>query len=521
MFYLSGYTPHSETEPAPFLYYYSKTAQAFVIQRSDGSERRVLAEYLLPPGHSGVAGPGWSASGQWFAWFSGQLLSGPVPDDTFSSAMVVNGDTGNIIEAIENCFVDFLDWSPSMDLLLIGCYETYAEVDSYTYFIFDPTIENILFKMDGEDFGLTGNIVDITSAHWGPNGDNLIFYYASSTDWDEDRYIMKLLSNEGVLIAQREFYTRHLSISQPSWSENGIVVYFNADRHLVTEQLLGNSLITFDSNPITKVEEVAWIDWSPDGAHALVYEDTLAGFSDVDTNFNPVWLLSIPEQSLTHIAESAKPNLPSRWHDDTYGQTSNWSPDGKLAFIVDTEDRVFLVDPSLPDLILLHELVDSNLEVLPNSVRWSRDSDSLAVVEYSSSYWDPDDPSRFYFYDIELLEVSRTVEAHVVFDHFIYLTSEGSLVYSSPTCLGTCVLNLVTGVITSLRFVDPTNRIGSALEIFWLPEGDWIIMAGDQEPGQRLLNVGNLTNGRVYSLGPCNLSQACFGWLPNVKRAAP
>jgi WD40 repeat protein len=50
---------------APYIYYYSYAHNAFVIERADGTDTRLLGEGL--PGGI-MDGPGWSPSGNWFAW---------------------------------------------------------------------------------------------------------------------------------------------------------------------------------------------------------------------------------------------------------------------------------------------------------------------------------------------------------------------------------------------------------------------------------------------------------------------
>jgi Tol biopolymer transport system component len=55
---------------APYLYYFSDLLHAFVIERADGTDSRVLADGVTPDDNNAVRGPGWSPSGKWFAWTS-------------------------------------------------------------------------------------------------------------------------------------------------------------------------------------------------------------------------------------------------------------------------------------------------------------------------------------------------------------------------------------------------------------------------------------------------------------------
>jgi hypothetical protein len=50
-------------QESPFLYYYSEEDSAFIIERTDGTDRQVLAR---THSQASPTGPGWSASGAWF-----------------------------------------------------------------------------------------------------------------------------------------------------------------------------------------------------------------------------------------------------------------------------------------------------------------------------------------------------------------------------------------------------------------------------------------------------------------------
>jgi WD40 repeat protein len=53
---------------APYLFYYDDLAQNIVIQRADGTNRFVFGDIVMPADTNVIDGPGWSESGQWFAW---------------------------------------------------------------------------------------------------------------------------------------------------------------------------------------------------------------------------------------------------------------------------------------------------------------------------------------------------------------------------------------------------------------------------------------------------------------------
>lgn len=71
-------TPSQAQKPFnPYVYYFSDTLNAFIIERADGTDTRVLGDGLMAlTGGSHdihVAGPGWSPSGRWFVWTAAQV----------------------------------------------------------------------------------------------------------------------------------------------------------------------------------------------------------------------------------------------------------------------------------------------------------------------------------------------------------------------------------------------------------------------------------------------------------------
>jgi hypothetical protein len=58
----------AQSDDSPLIYYYSQDDAAFIIETAEGANREILANFTLRE-HRQIAGPGWSPSGQWFAWF--------------------------------------------------------------------------------------------------------------------------------------------------------------------------------------------------------------------------------------------------------------------------------------------------------------------------------------------------------------------------------------------------------------------------------------------------------------------
>src|SRR5947208_2174957 len=96
---------------SPFLYYYSRDKAAFIIERANGSESRILASYTLHPTpgvDESIIGPGWSPSGKWFAW-SSELEAGGSKGNVF--LVKREGGTSRKVFSTE-VGVGEMKWSP-------------------------------------------------------------------------------------------------------------------------------------------------------------------------------------------------------------------------------------------------------------------------------------------------------------------------------------------------------------------------------------------------------------------------
>lgn len=60
----------AKKEQLPKIYYHSIENNAFIIERADGSQREIMAEYTIPESDLSyvITGPDWSATHRYFAW---------------------------------------------------------------------------------------------------------------------------------------------------------------------------------------------------------------------------------------------------------------------------------------------------------------------------------------------------------------------------------------------------------------------------------------------------------------------
>lgn len=141
------------TPDVPYIYYYSPEASAFIIERANGADRRILADFSLPYA-SEVRGDGWSPSGEWFAWTVTQHEA-PSPETLWPATVYFahrdSGETFTIDLAKhgEVFYHVFIEWSPIDNILLAQV--AYSEDSAYIYtsYIIDMTQPQNYVEIDG------------------------------------------------------------------------------------------------------------------------------------------------------------------------------------------------------------------------------------------------------------------------------------------------------------------------------------------------------------------------------------
>lgn len=133
----------------PYLYYYSNSLNAFVIERADGSDSRLIGQGVMPPQRADhIYGPGWSPDGNWLAWsaasfgaFSGSRWGG--------YAVHVNGTER--LERLDAFSFASTEWSPDSQWLLAAGYLEicFGNPCPYlTYWLIDMNTQRVVTSLD-------------------------------------------------------------------------------------------------------------------------------------------------------------------------------------------------------------------------------------------------------------------------------------------------------------------------------------------------------------------------------------
>jgi hypothetical protein len=247
----------SEAE-TPFLYYYSAERGAFIIERADGTEREILAQFEMTGDE--VVGPGWSLSGRWLAW---TVTSSTSPE---ALAMVLDRTSGIVSNVLSvQGDVLSLDWSPTDDLLLIQYIED--NTNGYAQYVIADVldhspllkIDSVIIPQDGE-LPLNEQVV----MQWTPSGHYAVLYYPLSFNDNPDLYNMRVYSSDGLETGNREITVNYVGSNLPiqclpQWSKEDTVAYIDpSGETLNVEEITTEKLISID----TTMSTTGVFDWS-------------------------------------------------------------------------------------------------------------------------------------------------------------------------------------------------------------------------------------------------------------------
>lgn len=134
---------------APYIYYYSNALNAFIIERADGSDSRLLGQDVMPPQRADlILGPGWSPDGNWLAW-SAMTLSAFSGSSWGAYVVHVNGTER--LELLDAFSGANMQWSPDSRWLLVT---GHLEICSgyacpyLTYWLVDMDSQRLVSSLD-------------------------------------------------------------------------------------------------------------------------------------------------------------------------------------------------------------------------------------------------------------------------------------------------------------------------------------------------------------------------------------
>ncbi|XWX03424.1 hypothetical protein VZO05_13030 [Aggregatilineales bacterium SYSU G02658] len=494
---------HISEQEIPFLYYYSENDSAFVIESADGGNKRVLISYTLPSQDNIIIGPGWSASGNWFAWATG--VRAGLSSGLESQAFIVSKTGAELENAIVGGQIVDLSWSPVHDILLV---RRLNELGSGTeYLLLD--VQNNLAAPPSEITKLDVPSDAEAFVEWTPTG-LLAMYHSNNLTSQRNDYVMRVFSNKGQQIGSYTFLgiaEKPIECFSLHWSDTGLFAYIDSNgQYLHIQNSISGDAFIFDA----PIQQFGWADWSPDNTKLIVYSGSTCTLGS--SVASPMWLLSLTEKTIEQVSERAI--RPARIIDNfiRFISSSAWSPDGtKIAFR--EQQRGWILDVESLDKYEISAGV-MDLVVESNLLDWSQSENRLTfiakTIETSPAIYTHDVASK----DYEILSVTHDVYP---LTFFAYSENEKYIAYTSFECGGACVLDREQE--TAYRIVlssDISNEGNNAFEIMWHPRANWMILTTDAVGISRVIYASDASGNMVRKLGECSVTPSCFGWLPDV-----
>jgi WD40 repeat protein len=363
IFALSVRVTEGQDSPPPYLYYYSSSLNAFVIERADGTDSRILGRGITPHDELAYPAPGWSPSGKWFVWTSAI----PTEDGGYIRfhRWGVSADGTQRITLLDNISdVPSIAWSPADDLLFL--IEARNSRMSLIDVPADRMVTSIETKID--DY-------DLSSVSWTPDGQYATFYYGTypGNDFTRQREeFLRLVSREGEVVDRQisvlgyeEIYRTH-----PLYSSLGWLLYGTPDKtNLVAENLTMGQKVEFDAPP----GDVHQIEWSPSGNYAALFIWTRCDtVSDCPYS---LWLMSLSTQRLEKVAENI-------YHQFGYDESVFWSSRQDIGAFMTSDGIVHLLEAEAGGVTDLELPVNDPLNLeLPANPRlyWFPSGDRLLI----------------------------------------------------------------------------------------------------------------------------------------------
>ncbi|MEO8610900.1 MAG: hypothetical protein ABI690_23590 [Chloroflexota bacterium] len=485
---------------APYIYYYSPSKQAFIVERADGQDSRVLASYHLPES-AVIEGPGWSKSGVWFAWISGAYLVGTSIDTENVVVVDKNGEKLNQIFPKE-VHIQAIAWSPTDDLLMIS-YSISGEYALEQVIVYDPNKNSIVASINA---GVVEPKPTADGAYfqrivWSPDGRRLALQY-----WDKV-VIFELTGQYHILDAtpdNRDSCNDSDFGALPHWFKDGRIAYLlSKNSALVIDDL--SHLKAFSIALTDLSGAIVSTDWSPDENYALIYVENTAS----RTLKHELWLLSIPDQTIERLSSDVQfvnvCNIP-------FDKTA-WNS-AEQAWFIDDSGALWLVNASPIQFSKVEQLSEGAVSFL-TPIEWSDSREVRFVWSNTENY-----STQIYAYDPQtdtinvLAPPENNSSTQITF--FLPLTPDSLIYVDTGTAI---VIEKNRAQYTNIIFQPPAGfgpvTIG---KIEKDTSGKYLFLLDGTSYVSNLINVAS-SNGemqRQISDCPSIDSDSCFGWLQST-----
>ncbi len=508
-------TPHAQaqTSDAPYIYYFSNQLNAFVIERADGSDPHLLGDGLMTftaeprDIFSGiyVDGPGWSPSGQWFAWTAEQVSVAP----GYSGARpyVLSADGARRLTLLDHLQDAQLMWAADADVLFVASHQTerlnpddledtHTTIDTY-FAVVDVAQEQVIASTEEHtlsdyylyDLSLQYP-VDMVRTN---DGEHIIVRYTDFEGGDSyyGTLVLVVLDTVGTLSEMRRDAFGPVSMDDnspafPSISPAGWVAYPTAEDFRI------DNVLTSESHQFAPLDNPNQIAWDASGQYALLSDGRL-------------WLLDCAAGSISLLREA--------WafadHYSAIDPRPIWSPESNHAFLFGVDGTLYTFSRE-----------DGTLEALPldtfpdfTNVGWSWLDDHRVFFFHDGTpdYVQNGIPSLAAIYDFEIATVQ-----YLDIDFPTWSTLSPRFSPDEQTVAfvrdGPILWDRATGTEQETRPAYDSLQSEPGGEVAWAEDGEWLLVFEDA------LVAGGATVrslGVMRTDGTLRRDLVGRGWRPN------
>lgn len=509
--FLLGLAPaHAQDDPPPYLFYYSMQHNAFVIERADGTDSRLLADGVMSPETNAADGPGWSPSGEWFAWSSREIIATGANSPSQPHAISVDGTRRvTTLDAYPHAVVD---WVPGTDLLLVVGYSYSPAMDEetgkYTLFldtaIIDPVADVVLAT---HRWAVRTTRDKVTAPYlgfkWGWSSDGQYVIIRDQrigwTDYTGPRTsTFYMLGLDGAAIT-REFKT---DIFDWPGQDAAHITYVD-DNALVVENLITGEQEQFEDPPAP----IYQIEWRHDGRYALIILQERQSSQQENTGTDLLLLDRATGQFSLISAQFQN-------EDPTHIPESYWSPSGNYAIFFAGDRRFYVFDLARQSVhSLTPPLEDPQYRLL---IYWSGwhwyDDDQVLVAGEPTG----DGLQQIHLCNLPAIRCDTQHIPNYHFDSFPQVSANQR--YAAYITDEVMIADLVNQTV---QLLPPDSRSYFSIpagEIFWHPSADWFIIRDNALYAGgayiRWNSVASASGSLKRELSFCWASPICIDWLP-------
>jgi hypothetical protein len=466
------------SSPLPEIFYYSELESAFVREHVDGTKRSVLTPYVLPDEDDYITGPGWSSSGEWFAWTSASFggTSGSQADIYILNAR----DTDVIVLTVaENEVVVALQWSPVDDLLLVLLGDI-SDVYTEHFFLYDPSDKAIVIS--NLDAPLQ---TDSLTIEWSYDGRYFTVTYPRLSLLVDTRFesepvkVLEVVTDRGATCGYG---------LAPHWISDIEIVYGNGP---ITIENVAQDFRYSIEIPSGKVQGLTW---SNDRTLALIYT--------LSEGVNLLWIYSIETGELQLVDENVA----------YYGSCSRpdslaaWNPHGDTAYFVDSDRHLYVLEATGDNVRVP---IDNHVEMDVGAELIWRETGLIILANRPELFG-----KQVYAFDLLTNEVRQIVPETA--NEVIQSTDMSS--YENYLMVGNRLIELSTHQVSNITFeIVPAPYVEFSSHLYTdVDSTNWTFISGAESIVANPIYIIDLSNADARFLTKCPpSSSSCYGFVPN------